>query len=88
MLFNAATIHGTAVGELSRAAGAKLSEEDRAQRATAWSARAVELLRECDKLLGAPRRAILRKAIADDSSFDPIRGADVFTAFWKEIGGE
>jgi serine/threonine protein kinase/predicted Zn-dependent protease len=88
MLFNAATIHGTAVGELSRAAGAKLSQADRDQRATAWTGRAVELLRECDKLLGAPRRAILRKAIADDSSFDPIRGADVFTAFWKEIGGE
>lgn len=88
MFFNAATICGTAVGELSKAAGAKLSEGERAERGTMWTGRAIELLRECDKLLGTERRAILRKAISDDASFDAVRSADSFAAFWKEIGGE
>jgi serine/threonine protein kinase/Flp pilus assembly protein TadD len=88
MLFNAATIYGTAIGELQRTASSKLSDANKAERTAAWTKRAVELLTECDKLLGAERRAVLRGAISGDTSFDSLRESEPFVEFWKSIGGQ
>lgn len=81
--YNAATIFAQGVAAAGR--DSTLKPEARTEVQSRYTARALELLRQAQAILGPRNRAVLLQTLRGDSALDPIRESDGLKALMAEL---